>query len=429
MSVKSSELTTKTCNRSVRPHEKPSLLAVTSQLPWPLTSGGHLRTFHLLRALARTYRVRLVTTVTTGQEAEIDCLHQYGISVCPALVKQRVGWREALRAGVAVARREPYVLYRRHDRAAVRSALKAEFDKEPPGVVYLDHLDSLIYRSLAGQTPCLIDLHNVYSSLVAREAREQKSWLVRQYLHRESRLLARMEKRAAKGIDALLTVSEEDRQHFVRLGAQKVNVVPNGVDCSAYASLPTGRTSGRPTILYVGVQSWAPNAKAAFYLATNVLPQVRERFPSARVQIIGRDPPRELQALNGSPGVEILGNVPDIKPYLEKADVLAVPLESGGGTRLKILEAFASGLPTVSTPVGCEGLRAVHGEHLMIAAREDFAASILALLDDTQLGTRLAQRARELAKQYYDWSKVGDLATTALAQLVGIERCTIDSSV
>src|SRR5690242_17965606 len=101
----------------------PSVLAVTSELPWPLNTGGHLRTFHLLQALARRLRVRLVTPVQAGEEEALEVLSVCGFAVTPASVGPRVGWREGLRALAAASRREPYVLYRRHDRRAVREAL------------------------------------------------------------------------------------------------------------------------------------------------------------------------------------------------------------------------------------------------------------------------------------------------------------------
>src|SRR5262249_35666471 len=157
-----------------------------------------------------------------------------------------------------------------------------------------------------------------------------------------------------------------------------------------------------------------PNVTAAIFLAREVFPQVRRRFPDARLQIVGRNPPPEVQSLGALPGVEVTGGVPDVKPYLRGAHLLAVPLEAGGGTRLKILEAFASGLPVGSTPTGCEGLQATHGEHLVIARREQFAEGVLAVLADPAWGSALAARARALAQSRYDWNIMGATVRNAL---------------
>ncbi len=264
-----------------------SILAVTSELPWPLNTGGHLRTFHLLRALAQRFRVRLVSATRPGQESSIDPLRQVGIAVCPAKVGPRVVWKEGLRAAAAAVLREPYVLYRRHDWSAVRAELKRQIAVEPPDLLYLDHLDSLVYADRRSRTPTLIDLHNVYSTLAHRVATEQIAWWRRRYLSRESKLLALMERRAALRADQLFAVSDDERMYFEELGARAVEVVPNGVDCQAFSALPTGRGGQPPLILYLGNMSWGPNIGAAAFLAREVLPRLRGRFPEACLRIVG----------------------------------------------------------------------------------------------------------------------------------------------
>src|SRR5207247_2209260 len=147
-----------------------------------------------------------------------------------------------------------------------------------------------------------------------------------------------------------------------------------------------------------------PNASTAAFLAPEVLPRVRRWFPEARLRVIGKDPPPAVQALAGLPGVEVAGAVPSMLPHLAEAAALAVPLTAGGGTRLKILEAFAAGLPVVSTPVGCEGIRADDGGHLLVAEGDQFPTALGELLSRPDLGARLAARARDLARSLYDWS-------------------------
>jgi glycosyltransferase involved in cell wall biosynthesis len=393
----------------------PRVLAVTSELPWPLNAGGHLRTFHLLRTLARRFPLRLVTAIRPEEAPGVEALRAHGIDVCPAAVGPRRLLREGARVVAAGLRGEPYVCYRRHDRHPVRDAMRRELAAATPDVLYLDHLDSLIFRRLAPQIPCVVDLHNAYSTLVRRTAEEQRNPLKRAYLKREARLLARMEVRAAREATALLTVSAEEQRYFASLGAGSVALVPNGVDVAAFGSLALER-SGPPTLLYVGAMSWEPNAQAALFLGREVLPTVRQTIPEARLQIVGRDPSPELLALRGLPGVEVTGGVPDVVPYFASAHVLAVPLEAGGGTRLKILEGFAAGLPVVSTPVGCEGIAAVHREHLLIAERGTFAETLVRLLQDHPLRQKLAVQARELARTKYDWQTIGATAGEVIAR-------------
>ena len=118
------------------------------------------------------------------------------------------------------------------------------------------------------------------------------------------------------------------------------------------------------------------------------------------------------------PNIEVHANVPDVGVYFEQSSLLAVPLDSGGGTRLKILEAFAAGLPVVSTPVGCEGIDCRHGEHLWVAERDQFAAGLLEAIEAPQLAAEFAERGRALAEATYDWSVIGRLACAAVGELV-----------
>lgn len=394
--------------------DRPSVLAVTSEVPWPLNSGGHLRTFHLLRTLARRFDVRLVAPTRGSDEPGRAALERAGVTLRLVPVSPRTRMSEAMKVAAAAVRREPYVLFARHRNRGVSRALAAEARVCRPDVLYLDHLDSLVYADAVPDVPMVIDLHNVYSRLAGRAGDEVPGRLQRSYLAGEARLLARRELVAARKAHTIMAVSDDDAGYFSALGAARVVVVPNGVDCSAYAGASAARP-GPPTLLYVGALDWPPNATAARLLATEVLAAVRQQVPDARVTIVGKNPPPEVLALAAMQNVEVAGNVRDVVPYFRSAHVLAVPLEAGGGTRLKILEAFAAGLPVVSTPVGCEGIDGVHGEHFLVADRPQFADAIVrSLLDPAAAGER-ASRAQQLAEQCYDWSAVGQRAVDAVS--------------
>ena len=172
-------------------------------------------------------------------------------------------------------------------------------------------------------------------------------------------------------------------------------------------------------MLFVGAMSWAPNINAAHFLI-DLLPKLRQRVPDATVVIVGRDAPPELVALNALPGVEVTGSVPEVKPYLLRGSVMAVPLSAGGGTRLKILEAFAAGLPVVSTRVGAEGIEASSGRHLVIAERPNFVEALADTLLFRDLNQQIASEARTLAREKYDWQRIGPEAAALVAALSSI---------
>lgn len=400
----------------------PSLLAITSQIPWPLDRGGHLRTFHLLSHLTGAFDVRLVAPVErssdTSSQTSIEALEDHGIHVRPVAVGVRRPWTEAARVVAAAIAREPYVLYRRHRRARVRAAVGNQCAERRPDLLYLDHLDSLNYAEAAAGVPIVADMHNVYSAILERAADEEHRPLVRRYLRGETRLLQRMERRVARTADLLTAVSTLDARHYAACGARRITVVPNGVDCGAYRSLTPRLHGGAPVILYVGTMSWGPNISAARFLALDVLPRLRATVPGVRLRIVGRDPVPSVLELAQRDDVEVTGAVADVGPHWRDAHVLAVPLEVGGGTRIKILEAFAAGVPVVSSPVGCEGLDVEHGTHLLVAAGEQFAASLAAVLTNHELAAELACRAQQRALERYDWSSIGAVSRDAAETLL-----------
>jgi len=398
---------------------KPSVLAVTSELPWPLTSGGHLRTYHLLRRLAETFRVRLVTSVHPEQGDQVSALTDAAVHVRPVVLPKRRVTSETARVMSAALKREPYVLYRRHNRPEIRAALCLEIAAERPDVVYLDHLDSFQFANTAAGTPVVLDLHNIYSLLVRREAEATtRGWAVRRLLLREAALLETLETTAVRGSNAVFSVSEQEQRHYAAFRGAPVHLVPNGVDCSAYAALPTGRASLSPAVLFVGTLSWPPNAAAARFLVHDVLPALRQRIPDVTLTIVGRDPGADVRALGEKAGVTVAENAPDIVPYLRQARVLAVPLEAGGGTRLKILEAFAAGLPVVTTPIGSEGIDGLDGSELCVAQRVDFVEALHAALTDPIGGEIQAQRARALVNRRYDWNAIAETPRQVIGALV-----------
>jgi len=293
---------------------------------------------------------------------------------------------------------------------------------EQPSVLYLDHLDSLTYHKVLGQASVVIDLHNVYSKLVRRTSSESRGLVRRGYLRRESQLLQKVEVRASRTADCLFCVSREEQAYFEALGARRTRLIPNGVDFEAFQTIPSGRRSGPPVILYLGDMSWTPNVKAAIFLAREVLPRLRERRADVRLRIVGRDPVTEVRVLGEIAGVEVTGAVPSIIPHLSQAHLLAVPLDSGGGTRLKILEAFAAGLPVVSTPIGCEGLDVRDGAHLLVADRAGFLDAIRMLIEDPGSADRLADHARLLARQRYDWRIIGEKLSASVYEMLTSKR-------
>jgi glycosyltransferase involved in cell wall biosynthesis len=153
---------------------------------------------------------------------------------------------------------------------------------------------------------------------------------------------------------------------------------------------------------------WLPNIEGVHWFATEILPRIRREMPEVRFTIVGRNPAPSIWHLaQPEEGVEVTGTVPDVRPYLIEGDVMVVPLKSGGGTRIKILEAMAAGIPIISTTVGAEGLGLTPGKEIVIADDPaDFAREALQLLSGPRIASELAKRARERVISLNDWSSV-----------------------
>lgn len=207
--------------------------------------------------------------------------------------------------------------------------------------------------------------------------------------------------RAAVGASAaVLATSDDDAAVFRAWGADRVAVVPNGVDTAAVSYAPP---SAHHELLYVGQYGYRPNEAAAIELVAEVLPLVRDAVPDATVELVGRNPTEAVRALEGA-GVAVVGAVDEVVHCLHHARVVVVPLRAGSGTRLKILEAMAAGTPVVSTPLGAAGIDAVDGEHLLLGeSPADLAAQTVRVLTGDDLAAALSKAARALVEQRYDW--------------------------
>lgn len=216
----------------------------------------------------------------------------------------------------------------------------------------------------------------------------------------------------AQAADMLVFSSRRDRDRFAFPAS---HVVPN-----TYEREPDGDESVVPdlpgeVILFQGWLEWNANEDAALWFAEHVLPRIRSARPQATLVLVGKPSPA-VAALARLDGVLVTGEVPRVTPYLARARLVVVPLRVGGGTRIKILEAFAHGVPVISTRIGCEGLAVNHGDHLMITDEPgDFAAQVVNLLADDERGRALAQRAAALFAAEYG----PDAADDAIRALVG----------
>ncbi len=282
--------------------------------------------------------------------------------------------------------------------------------------------------------PIVLDAHNVEGPLAidmaaaapgGREARLRRASLAER--------LVKIESAAFERADQIWVPSERDAQLTAyRYGTTApIEVVPNALDVDSYAGPPAGDgeplRATDPTVVLTARFGYPPNAIAARFLVEEVLPRLWERLPSARLQLVGSDPTGFVRAAAAKePRIEVTGPVPEVAPFLARAFAVAVPLFQGGGTRLKVLEAFAAGTPVVATRKAVEGLDLMEGTHFVVAeSADEFAAALEALWTDQARATEIAARARRLVRERYSREVVCRCVASAIRRLEASARVSV----
>lgn len=391
------------------------VLFLTHSCPLPMVSGERIRTFNLMQQLAsRGWQISLFSLVWGRPPDDRDrrTLH----AMCESVVL------------------EPFQPLRpaRYARLVRNLVLSKGFQKDYfrsrsavgrlAGLIRAGRFDVIMITQLYTYSwvedefhmMSVLDSHNVEERRL--EALTEASVWVRGTVARlQLRAVRRLEREAIQRVRCTLAVSEVDRDHFERLAPGRIHLVPNGVDTSRL--LPRSTMPLAPQILFLGSLSYSANVDAVRHLAYDILKHLQR--PDASVVVVGINPPLQVHiAARRSPiTMKVTGFVDDVRPYVEKSRMLVVPLRFGGGTRLKILEALAQGLPVVTTSIGCEGLNLVHERDLIIVDHPvEFARWIDRLLDDQQLCQRLALQGRRSVERHYDWSQIGDALQHALTE-------------
>ncbi|MGH9369018.1 MAG: glycosyltransferase [Thermoanaerobaculia bacterium] len=379
---------------------KPLLHALLPRPAHPTRDGGAIRMHFLLAALAREFRVlALVLRSPEGPAGEYPA----GVEV-REIAHSRGALRRATAAARSLAGQEAYsgLLYGSAELA--RRAAEAVLRERPAWVVALSyHLGALAAR----QGPASwVDFQNVDSEIWTRIGQTASTAPTRWFARGQAPRVRSLERRVLAAARGVSCVSERDARTLAALspGARPL-VVRNGVDLSRFRF--RAEPAAGKILFFVGDLSWPPNAEGIRWFRRRVWPLVRQRQPEARAEVLGRGAPADRHGA-GEGGFRFLGEGSDTRPYWERAAVAVVPLLAGGGTRLKILEAAACGVPVVSTPVGAEGLELEPEVEIAIAEEPAaFAEAAARLLADPEARRRQAAAARRKVEALYDWGPIG----------------------
>jgi glycosyltransferase involved in cell wall biosynthesis len=377
------------------------ILVVTPYLPF----RNKARPFNFIRGLASAHEVTLVAEVepAAGRDAPAHPDWDELRGMCSEIVLVRQPKRRSYANCVtALATGEPLrVAYCRSP--ALERVVQMKLDGDGFDVVHVDRERLAPLGAAVNGHPRVLDYTDAVSasnrSLVAIEPRPH--W--RLMLELDARRLERFERAARASFDEALVTTQADRDALGGGGVDDVTVVPNGVDTEVFTPMPG--TERRGQLAFVGVMSYIPNVDAARFLATDALHQIREERPDAVLELVGADPAPAVSRLASS-CVRVTGRLPDVRPSIAAAEVVAIPVRAGGGFPNKLAEAMAMGKAIVASPEVAGRLRVVPGVHVEVADRGAFAATVLDLLADADRRTRLAAEARAFAERELRWEPV-----------------------
>lgn len=406
------------------------VLQFAPRVCWPLDTGAKLRNYHLARVLAERARVTLLAFRDAG-EPLINFENPYEQVV---IVKRDPGYTPAKILRGALGRTPLSLL--NYTTEAMKQALAQILSEQGFDVVQVESIHLMGYlpilRAAPGRPRVICDWHNIESELMQRYCEREPNFLRRTYARKTARQLSTLEQQATHDFDAHVVVSYRDRERLLQLNpVSSISVIENGVDSAYYSdqeiekARAAWRIHQRPDdagvdgvrqspsranrIVFVGSMDYHANIDGVVDFAREVWPAVHERNPELVFTIVGRDPAAEVRQLASIRGIEVTGTVDDVRPYYREAVASIVPLQVGGGSRLKILEAMAAGVAVVSTTLGAEGLDVRRAVNILIAdTSAQLLEAITGVVENEELRNQLSDAGRALVSSRYDWARAGE---------------------
>jgi polysaccharide biosynthesis protein PslH len=400
------------------------VVIVNSELPYPPTAGNRIRTLHLVERLAKRHRIIFIARRNPDDREAAEAteyLRTRGIDVLlvDRAVPRKSGPIFYARLAANLLSRLPYSVAS-HSSDAVRAAVREHAARHPVDVWQAESVGFLeVLRDLEN-VPKVVIAHNVETLIWERYGETESNPLKKWYIGQQRRKFERFERRAFRDATRVVAVSPADaRLMRERFGQAEVDVVDNGIDRNDFGSVRRDPDPRR--ILYLGSFDWRPNLDAVGLLLERIFPAVLAEEPTARLELVGRQPPEALvKRVASLASVELHADVPDVRPYLARAGVMTVPLRIGGGSRLKILEALASGLPVVSTRIGAEGLELSPGQHYVEAdTPEEMARALVRCIRDPAPAAEMTERVRRFVLDRYDWDALANRLEAVWVSCVG----------
>ncbi len=392
------------------------ILMVSSYLPYPLFSGGHIRLYNIIKNLSKNHQITLVCEKRAYQNGQdIAEVGKFCKKIITVDRKKQWTLKNIFKTGFS---KYPF-LVTGHTHSQMRREIKKILEKEKFDLIHVETF--YIMQNLPKVTvPVVLTEHNI-ESLVYERFKQSTHFFIKPLLNIDILKLKKIEEKAWTKANAVIAVSKNDR-NIIKDFNKNVYVVPNGVDLEKFRIQPFGVPQDKSsefrvqdnreiTILFVGDFKWVENRDAARMILKDIWPEIKLKIENGKLKIklwiVGKKIPESIVKL-GSDGVVFDENAPpDTSKIYEKADLLLAPIRIGGGTSFKILEAMASGVAVVTTNLGAVGIGAKNREEVIIAEnKEEFSDSIIELLENKNLYEKITKNARSLVEEKYNWENI-----------------------
>ena len=404
------------------------VLFLSQCLPFPPHSGVTNRTYHILQELERAFDVTLIAFSrrnhqpdSAARSSSTEKLRKEVTRVMePVPIESE--WSVPARLKVhssSLLSGKPYTFFD-YGNPEFGRQIRLAVERARPDIVHMDSMDLYRWLPLLPEVPIACTHHNVESELLRSRADRIERRLLSAYIRHQGDLVESVERELCGRFDLNITTSDTDARRLEALApTARTSVIPNGVDVDFFCPTPAQQiVPGR--VVFLGPTYMFPNRDAVQFFLGSMWGQIQHDEPAATLHVIGKNGSGDKDNFEGSPAVVCHGYVPDVRPHFAEAACSIVPLRVGGGTRLKILDAWAMGKAIVSTSVGCEGLETIDGGNILI--RDDpgeFASAVSQVLRDESLRNRLARNGRRTAEEVYAWPVVGRKLNALYEALLG----------
>lgn len=378
------------------------IIFVSALFPYPLHSGGQVRMFNLIKKLSQKHEITLFSFI----RSESENAFKKNVSFCSKVITVMRGGAWQGRYVIPAVTGTYPLLMSTYNNSQMRDLIADELAKTAYDGIHIE--PGYIWPCLPKTNlPVVVSEHNieheVYAGFVRQSALRLPLWLD---VWKLKMWEAKIWKKAAK----VTAVSEEDKKYIsASSGSKKVDVINNGVDLSTFAYKPKNkRMSEAMTYVYIGNFAWIENQDAVKYLLSEIWPAISRRYPKATLRIVGKNLPGDIKNMARDERVIFLDSVDRIQTELQNADIMLAPIRIGGGTKYKILEAMASGLPVITTKQGAMGLHAKHNKELFIAESGKDILKCVDMIADSGWRLNVVSAARKLIESQYSWDSIAE---------------------